>query len=716
MFEFKTRTETINGCRFYEQDLLLFDYSYRNDTVVECAVDYQVPGFGFVVLEENEAGSEYSENVYIIKLGTRNKYQIINKQFLEQTTLKDEYINAGIDIDTGMTNLRLVFKFIEDSKIRIYYVEKDEYGINQETLIIEYMLPHTLEKYKLGFYSNGGNTLKFASIDSETPSNWISNIFNGNGGRINWIKNGFTIENCEYDCEVESQNIQLKAGTYYFDFKTTNPDIKYYIYKSSLKDTDTKRPVSEIMATKEDEVKNILDYENGRFILEEDGAINIKFKGKYGTITEIAIKKNKSDSFVETDYDNIKREASYIKIDLNKIVSFEIEGTITEIPENDLSQPRRYDVFLLGSTSLGLNETGIELNVLNNFKFNVEDGLLYVNEEPNDLLKKALEKNKDLYIFKNVTGTISKFIITLSTGDVIDVLLQKTFKATVNKDITTPIIVTDINYEPFDLSSSYREVVIPETVLELFNKYNQIKLTRQMCLNNANVRICGIKNNISIDLNKDSIEEAVSEYEMISPNKYKIDYKNNTIKVDADIRNEFKYVLVEYDHCENYRYEFTNYEREIFELKEIQNLYIENRICDVVGAVTVYGVKAGVFLPKHIYKIPSNKAVNSIDYCVSLYDVLLNDQYSISETGKVSLNTEVWEKYDYLIIDYLKDRSYTVNEREKYYELDISTSEEMCKIIYDYNEENIVNTYKVLNLNDIVEDNFIVLRKRENQI
>ena len=225
MFEYKTRTEYKNGCRFVSQDILLYDYVYDGDIEVECHIDYNVPGFGFVLLEENKSSS-LSNNVYVFKLGTENKYQIINKQLSEQKTIKDEYVGAGGNFKLPSA-LTLVFEFTESSKVKIYKAVKDKNGINQKTLIIAYDLPHLFENYKIGFYSSGGNILKFASVISESPSNWVSNIFNGNGGRIHWIKNGFVIEDCEFDCEVESQLNHLGKGTYYFDFESDNKDIKY---------------------------------------------------------------------------------------------------------------------------------------------------------------------------------------------------------------------------------------------------------------------------------------------------------------------------------------------------------------------------------------------------------------------------------------------------------------------------------------------------------
>lgn len=712
MFEYKTRTETINGCKFYEQDVLLFDYSYSGDCVIECVVDYIIPGFGFVLLEDSGNDISRSENMYIVKFGKRNQYQIINRQLLEQITVRDEFILGAKDINVPYKNLRLVFKFRENDRIEVYYADKDEYGINVETLLIEYRLPHEITRYKLGFYSNGGNTIKFASIESEAPSNWVSNVFNGNGGRINWITNGFQIEDCEYDCEVESQNNFLEAGTYYFDFVCDNPDIKYYIYPAPLKDTDEKRPLDLILATREDEVKNILNYEDNSFTFEEDSRINIKFKGKWGTVRNICLKMHKNDTFVETDYDSIKREASKIEFDLSKISKIEITATVTGVPNTDNENNKPiYDLFLCGPISIILNDVGVELNKEINYTFNVDDRLLEVNDSRFDFFKDTTDNT--LTAFHNVNAYISKLIITTIAGDEIDVLLQKTFRITVNKNIHTPIIVTDTAYNPLDLSSSYREVTEPEQSIEIFNRYNQIKLSKRMCLNDANVRIAGI-NDGQIDLSQTELENIGTDYTLISPNRYVIDYEHNTIKLNQTERERYKYIAVEYTNCDNFRIEFTNYEREIFDLNEETNLYLNTNVCDVVGAMIAYGIpKDSKIYTDYIYRIPDIRAINSIDYCAPVYNVLLSDAYTIGDANKISLAEGIRQQYGYLIIDYLKKDSYTVNERERYYEVDIATDEEQCIVLYDSTETEITNTYKQLNLDNIQEDNFIVLRKRE---
>ena len=713
MFEYKTRTETINGCKFIQQDILLFDYSYSGDCVIECVVDYVIPGFGFVLLEDSANNISNSENMYLIKFGKRNQYQIINKQLGEQSVVKDEFILSGKDIDTPLQNLRLVLKYTDNDTIGIYFAEKDENGINIETQLIDYRFPHEINNYKIGFYSNGGNTLKFAAIETEAPSNWISNIFNGNGGRIHWIKNGFIIEDCEFDCEVESQNNILDPGVYYFDFECDNPDIKYYLYPAELKDTDIKRPMDEILATMKDEDKNILNYEDGSFEVlgEEPQRINIKFKGKWGTVKNICVKKNKYDDFVETDYDNIKREASRIEFDLSKISRIEMTAIVTNLP-NDLNNLPQYDLFLCGSQSVLLDDVNVELNQKINYVFTTEDRVLEVNNTAYNLLSDTTD-NK-LIALNNVDAYVTNLIITTITGDVIDVILQKTFRITVNKNINTPIIVTDMDHNPLNISSSYREVTEQEQLVEIFNQYNSIKLNHRLCLNDSNIRVAGINSGI-IDLSKNTIEELGADYTLISPNYYTVDYKYNQIKIDKTERNKYKYVVVEYRHCDNFRIEFTNYEREIFDLNTGENLYLESTPSDVVGAVIVYGIPRGQdFYSDYIYRIPNIRAINSIDYCAPVYNILLSDSYTIEEgSNKLTLNTGVRSQYDYLIVDYLKEDNYTVNERDNYYEVDISTSQEKSLIIYDSTETEVINIYKQLNLDNIQEDNFIVLRKRE---
>ena len=70
------------------------------------------------------------------------------------------------------------------------------------------------------------------------------------------------------------------------------------------------------------------------------------------------------------------------------------------------------------------------------------------------------------------------------------------------------------------------------------------------------------------------------------------------------------------------------------------------------------------------------------------------------------------------MLEYLKDDSYTVNEREGSYEVDISMSEGSPRLVFDGDELNVTRAYSPINYltDNAIEGNFIVLRKDRRQI
>ena len=183
MFEYRTRTETDGGCKFYQQDILLFDYTYEGDIDVHARIDYNTPGFGLVIAEYANDISE-SANVYVIELCARNEYRVIKKEYLDQRTVANDFFDAGKDINVPIKDLDLSFKFTEKYKVEVY---------SGDVLLFSFGMDYDIAQYKIGFYSSAGNVIKNCIIYSETPSNWVHNIWNGYGGRIDWIKNGFNI-------------------------------------------------------------------------------------------------------------------------------------------------------------------------------------------------------------------------------------------------------------------------------------------------------------------------------------------------------------------------------------------------------------------------------------------------------------------------------------------------------------------------------------------
>ena len=78
---------------------------------------------------------------------------------------------------------------------------------------------------------------------------------------------------------------------------------------------------------------------------------------------------------------------------------------------------------------------------------------------------------------------------------------------------------------------------------------------------------------------------------------------------------------------------------------------------------------------------------------------------------------EIREKYSCLVLEYLKEKSYCVNEREETYEVDIADSGSGTVIIYDGNEYDVTERFRALNISidNAVKDNFIVLDKNRKE-
>lgn len=746
MFEYKTRTETEEGCRFYQQDILLFDYTYTGDLDIHCVVDYNTPGFGIVIAEYSDDISQ-SENVYIVKLGARNEYGVIKSELFTQKTLREGFIQSGKDINVPSKNLNLSFKFTENYLINIY---------SDNVLLVSYPMEHDISKYKVGFYSSAGNVIKTALIYSTTPTNWTHNIWNGNGGRINWIDNGFEIEECEYPCDVECQNMHLAAGKYYIDFETTNPDIEFYAFLTSKKvklgyenyrgamrymsedasvlvttthkDADGKeylvtenKMFSEIYNPEFDDISNNRWIKESRWIediniaqkdsegnyyieLAEDGDIDFRFRSTHGKVTNIAVKLNKDDKYVETGFEEEgERASSYILCDLAIVKKLDIDFTITTVIEDTHFLAEN------GEIVYKMEDLALEPGIPYTITINADERIFEINHDK----KYQLSKDEDiLKLFYNVDGIITRMIVTNADGIETDVLHQKTFKTLLSKEINSPILCIDNNNMPLDLSACFREVCSESSCVEIFNKYNPIKLSKPLIFN-KNIKVAGA-NTSSINTHASSIDEAAEEYTVLDKNEYEVDYENNTIKIPFKIKNKYKYIIIEYNHCDTYRYEFTNYERQLADLAIKGNIYLENKICDVVNAITIYGVpKDAIFREELFYRVPNKASLNSIDYCVNVYDELAGNEYEVLPTGRLVLDSDIRNKYKYLIIEYLKDRSYCVNERDSEYEIDIAGTEEGIKLCYDADEYDVTNSYSGIsfNIDDAIENNFIILRK-----
>ena len=164
-------------------------------------------------------------------------------------------------------------------------------------------------------------------------------------------------------------------------------------------------------------------------------------------------------------------------------------------------------------------------------------------------------------------------------------------------------------------------------------------------------------------------------------------------EIPLDLSSSYRYY---YKNNKKY-YWFTNTEREYF--KPAHSLKLENRPLDIEGSVIVYGIKHNSkFELERLLEIESEGA-DTLNACADSYDILYEEElrYLNKETGEIRL--EYINEYQWIVVDYLKDKSYCLNYRYHLnsYEVDISIMPDTeVSMIYD-NVGRVINNIKFIN-------------------
>ena len=155
-------------------------------------------------------------------------------------------------------------------------------------------------------------------------------------------------------------------------------------------------------------------------------------------------------------------------------------------------------------------------------------------------------------------------------------------------------------------------------------------------------------------------------------------------------------------------YYFTNWEREVFPVR--QKLALARPALSDIDIV-VYGLKEDGDMKK-IYDVPDADHINSIDAVTERYDSISSDHFSLQKNQTIVLDDEISRKdYKGFIVDYLKQDSYAVNEKDGY-EVTVSSKDNDTSTYYDLSESGEVHEYRVTGLSP-ADDSYIVLRKGE---
>ena len=219
--------------------------------------------------------------------------------------------------------------------------------------------------------------------------------------------------------------------------------------------------------------------------------------------------------------------------------------------------------------------------------------------------------------------------------------------------------------------------------------------------------------------------------------------KTNGEEVDVNLQDEYKryvnanitgpiIVLDQYDNpldlsssfrlChykDHSRYVFTNHEREYFYPQK--KLKLVNKMINKQDTVRVFGIhKTSNYDLEKIYDVNEDN-INSIDLMTDRYDILFeSDLLHVDKTKNlIYLTQDQIEKYQLIVVDYLKDNSYCINYHydKHVYEVDISSLQPDNKMVYDTKvllggDKEVTQTreHKITNINGNT-NGYIVIRK-----
>lgn len=601
MFQSNSRTEFVDGIKFYEQDVLFDNFSYNGDLQIILEVDYITPGIGIALMTNEGLPISEQKEVYLFRSGYREAgvhYRlgdVLKKLSAVSTTLMPPHENIKLTFTKTGRKVTLAAEGYD--------------------ALIEYTLPVSIDKYSIGIYSNAGNTVRSMSVASSIPEGWNVNMRNTDGGYIKFAKDGFQIEGCTNHAEVEQEGITLPAGTNYVRFTTEAVDGVNDIECFVLASGDERLTDAE---------KNLL--KDGMVKLTDPTLVNIKFKGKQGAVKNVFITDSYADNYVSTKDAEVLINGSYIEAALSGLTEIRWTGTVSSIPLTVSANDESTGVFIIGSDTVSWSDAGIIMNQEYSYSFDIEALTLTVTKDLKAIKTIGFTQQADsVTIFKNVDAVISEFTVVKTNGQVISMIAEQTSKRYVPFGITSPILVVDDESNPLDLSSSYRYTVT-----------------------------------------------------------------NGFIK-----------------------YLFTNWERELFEPST--HLRTEKRIASVLGSIKVYGVpKTATVNADRILQIPQ-EGMDTIDMFSAQYDIIPESSLYYVDKFIGDIYLENVDKYQLIVVDYLKRDSYCINALtdSQMYEVDISAEADSVSLIYDHSTSGTVsqsNNYKVTGVYPD-DKNYIVLRR-----
>lgn len=558
MLQNNSRIYLNNGIEFYEQDILFDDYVYMGDFDIALTLDYATPGFGIGLTNSEGKNLEDKQEILLFKIGHKN-VDIIYSNNDSQRTLAT-YSSAYAKTYTSD------LKYILKKRGNTFSLQVGEQKICDFKSIAD------LNTYNLIYYSNKENVIKNINIASSIPYGWVTNMQNTNGGYILFYRDAFEFKHCNGEAEIEQPDIYLKPGKYYLKYEVEGEcDIKPYIFSS-----EDERLL--------DDEKNLLNSINNSFQLDYAQKVNLKFEGSKGKIKKIFITTEIDNEYCRTSPDagdKIEIDGSYIRMLLDYIIEAEWLGKVKDVPGTDHMSPIDYAILESGSKTYGLFDLDIAQNVY--YKYKYKNNKLTIENLNGVIIKELNVLGNSLLIFKNINAVLKDFKIIDIYGNDTDVIIENTIKKYVPGTIYSPIIITNENDEPLDLSSSYRVYSknnkdyywFTNVEREYFEPNHMITLTNQPSSKSGTIIAYGIKKESSLNMDnilriekegKDTIDYCANYYDILFEKDLRYINKQSKEIRFTDVE-DYKLIIVDYlkedSYAINFRHEYNSYEVDI---------------------------------------------------------------------------------------------------------------------------------------------------------
>ena len=395
---------------------------------------------------------------------------------------------------------------------------------------------------------------------------------NTNGGYIWFYRDAFEFKYCNGEAEIEQPDIYLRPGKYYLKYQTEGDcDIKPYVFTSN----------DERLY---DEPKNILNTINNSFYIDHPQKVSVKFEGTKGKIKKIFITTQQSNEYVRTAPDmgdKVEINGSYIRLLLDYIKEAQWLGKVKSVSGNNHTSPTEYAIIGNGGKTYGLFDLDIAQDVFYAYKY--KDNLLTIENLNGVTMKEIKITNNALTIFENINAVITDFKIIDIYGNDTNVVIENTIKKYAPATIYSPIIVTDENEAPLDLSSSYRFYEknnkryywFTNVEREYFKPSHMIKLTNTPSSKSGTIIVYGVRKESSLNMEnilkieregKDTIEYCANYYDILFEKDLRYINKQNK-EIRLTNVEDYKLIIVDYlkedSYAINYRNDFNSYEIDI---------------------------------------------------------------------------------------------------------------------------------------------------------